>query len=239
MSSLPPAGFLDLVAGPNTDAYLVARRGPSIPGGLDLHVLGMRERVRRKRVCAGQRIVFARVPLGAHQAVFGVAATALAGHTIPIDALWGRDAAHALLEKLARMPDDAEATSALEHALADRYASSPPGATCSFVQHAAERLAFASVGEVSRQLGVSERHMRRMFQQSTGLSPKTFARLKRFDRAVRQALDESRTNWSGLAIDAGYYDQAHLIADFHAIAGMTPRKFMAEVRDRRGVMSFR
>jgi len=239
MSSFPPAGYLDLVAGPNTDAYLVARRGPSIPGGLDLHVLGMRERVRRKRVCAGQRIVFARVPLGAHQAVFGVAATALAGQTIPVDALWGRNAANDLMERLARMPGDAEATSVLEDALADRHASSPSGATCRFVQHAAELLAFSGVGEVSRQLGVSERHMRRVFQQSTGLSPKTFSRLKRFDRAVRQALDERRTNWSGLAIDAGYYDQAHLIADFHAIAGTTPRQFMAEVRDRRGAMSFR
>lgn len=239
MSSFPPAGYLDLVAGPNTDAYLVARRGPSIPGGLDLHVLGVHERVRRKRVCVEQRIVFARVPPGMHQAIFGVSAAALAGNTIPVDALWGRNAAHALTEKLALMQDDTEATSLLEHALAERHVSSPSAAAHRFVQHAADLLAFSSISEVARRLGVSERHMRRLFHQSTGLSPKTFARLKRFDRAVRHALNESRTNWSGLAIDAGYYDQAHLIADFHAIAGTTPRKFMAEVRERRGVMSFR
>jgi hypothetical protein len=36
-------------------------------------------------------------------------------------------------------------------------------------------------------------------------------------------------SWSDIAVGAGYYDQAHLIADFHSIAGATPREFLAEV----------
>ena len=33
-----------------------------------------------------------------------------------------------------------------------------------------------------------------------------------------------------VAAEAGYYDQAHLIAEFHAIAHVTPREFLGELR---------
>jgi len=38
------------------------------------------------------------------------------------------------------------------------------------------------------------------------------------------------SSWASIAAAAGYYDQAHLIAEFRAIAGMTPRAFLDELR---------
>lgn len=233
------ATHLDLVASPSANMYLVARYGPSIPGGLDVHALGARQRVHRKRIYRGHRAAFVRVPYETHQAVFGVPASALVGRTIPIEEIWSRSAAEDLIGKLADTHDSATAASVLEDAIALRVASTPMDARHGFVRRAAGLLEHANVGEVSTQLGISDRHLRRVFQEVTGLNPKTFARLKRFDRAVSSALNNGESNWSSVAVDAGYYDQAHLIADFHVIAGTTPQKFLAEVRDQRRLIAFR
>jgi AraC-like DNA-binding protein len=69
-----------------------------------------------------------------------------------------------------------------------------------------------------------------VFRETVGVSPKAFARLARFDRALRAAREDGHASWASIAAAAGYYDQAHLIADFRAIAGVTPRAFLGELR---------
>lgn len=82
---------------------------------------------------------------------------------------------------------------------------------------------------VAGDLGVSERQLRRVFREEAGLSPKTFAKLTRFHRALSVASEEGETSWASIAAAVGYYDQAHLIAEFRAIAGTTPRALLAEL----------
>jgi AraC-like DNA-binding protein len=86
------------------------------------------------------------------------------------------------------------------------------------------------VTTVAADLGVSERHLRRVFRETVGVSPKTFARLARFHHALRAARDDGHAGWARIAADAGYYDQAHLIAEFRAIAGVTPQALLGELR---------
>ena len=100
------------------------------------------------------------------------------------------------------------------------------------VQQAARRLESRNVTSVAKDLGVSERHMRRAFAEVVGLSPKALFKLLRFDRALEAAKNRRDVSWSDIAVGAGYYDQAHLIADFRSIAGATPREFLAEVSSR-------
>jgi len=97
------------------------------------------------------------------------------------------------------------------------------------VLKATEQLASASVSTVARELGTSERHLRRVFRGAVGVSPKQFARLVRFERAVRAAHEDVRGSWANIAAAAGYYDQAHLIGEFHSISGVTPRAFLDEL----------
>lgn len=230
---------LDILSGPSAHVHLAVRYGWSIPGGMDIHVVGARQRVHRKRIAGGHRAAFVRVPSGTHRAVFGIPANALVGHTLPIDDVWNRSDAQVLLEKLADQRDAGAAASVLEQAIAERVAAAPVGIRQGLVHHAADLLERATVGDVSTQLGVSERHLRRVFQDSIGVNPKAYARLKRFDRAVFCALEDLGASWSGVAVEAGYYDQAHLIAEFHSIAGTTPQKFMSEIRDQRRLITFR
>jgi AraC-like DNA-binding protein len=86
------------------------------------------------------------------------------------------------------------------------------------------------VRAVAVDLGVSERHLRRVFRETVGMSPKAFTRLARFQRALGAARKDARLSWASIAAAAGYYDQAHLIAEFRAIAGVTPRELLRELR---------
>ncbi len=97
------------------------------------------------------------------------------------------------------------------------------------VESAAGRLESRKVASVAEDLGISERHLRRVFREQVGMSPKDFFRLMRFERTLKAARRGRDFSWSDIAVDAGYYDQAHLIADFRSIAGATPREFLAEV----------
>ncbi|MDR1746735.1 MAG: helix-turn-helix domain-containing protein, partial [Tannerella sp.] len=50
----------------------------------------------------------------------------------------------------------------------------------------------------------------------------------RFQRALYEKQHNNDLTMFALAIDCGYYDQAHFIADFKSICGQTPLKFFQE-----------
>jgi AraC-like DNA-binding protein len=90
---------------------------------------------------------------------------------------------------------------------------------------AARRVARQQVGAVARDLGVSERQLRRRFRAAAGYGPKTLARVLRFRRFV-EAIDGGRTDLAALAFEAGYADQAHLTRETTRLAGLPPAAFM-------------
>lgn len=219
-----------LVSMPRPEVSLVVRFGPSAPGGLDAHAFGGRERAHRKVIRRGQRAVTVRFHLGASEAVAGVSASAIAGRIVALEDVWGGAATRRLLEGLAAAKDTRHAAAIVESAIAERIAHTDGRrARPRLALDAAERLASANVNAVALDLGVSERHLRRVFREAVGVSPKAFARLRRFDRALRAAREDGRASWANIAATAGYYDQAHLIADFRAIAGVTPRALLGEL----------
>jgi len=117
----------------------------------------------------------------------------------------------------------------LESAITERAADTNR-ANAQLALRAAERLVSANVSTVAADLGVSERHLRRVFRDAVGVSPKEFAKLVRFDRAISAAHADVRASWASIAAATGYYDQAHLIGEFHSICGVTPRALLSELR---------
>jgi len=78
---------------------------------------------------------------------------------------------------------------------------------------------------------LSPSQLERRFRQLTGVSPKTFARLVRFE-AVRDSLFmDPAYPPAKVAHDFGYTDQAHFIHDFKAFAGRTPGALMAQLQE--------
>jgi AraC-like DNA-binding protein len=77
---------------------------------------------------------------------------------------------------------------------------------------------------------VTRQHLARRFSQLVGVSPKTFARVVRLGRVierVRAMPAGGAINWSALALDVGYYDQAHLVDEFRELTGVTPAAWLA------------
>jgi AraC-like DNA-binding protein len=219
------------VAIPRPEVQLVARFGATARGGVDVHALGVRETAHRKVLRTGQRAVTARLRLGALQVVLGVPAAAIAGRIVALEQLWGDGETRRLLERLAGARDMVQSASILDTAIAERLRlAAAQGARTGLAIDAAARLRRAKVSAVAADLGVSERHLRRVFRETVGVSPKVFAKLARFRRALRAAGVEGQARWANVAAVAGYYDQAHLIAEFRAIAGVTPRVLLAELR---------
>ncbi len=215
---------------PRSEIHLVVRFGPAAENGLDVHACGARQTVRRKLIRRGQRTVMARLHLGVAEAVLGASASAMAGQLVPLAELWGGAATRQLCSRLAAARHTADAAAILESALGQRAAiANRRPSRARLALDAAEMLRSASVSAVAVDLGVSERHLRRVFREVVGVSPKAFAKLTRFQRAVRFARDDARASWAHIATAAGYYDQAHLIAEFHAISGVTPRALLREL----------
>ncbi len=75
---------------------------------------------------------------------------------------------------------------------------------------------------LAQHLDVSERHLRRRFQAALGMSPKTYARQLRITAAAMQADRQAAPDWAAIAAGSGYFDQAHMIAEFGALCGRTP-----------------
>ena len=218
------------VALPRAEIQIVVRFGPSARNGIDVHALGMQQTVRRKLIRRGQRAVTARLRLGSSKAVLGVPASAVAGSILALDDLWSGAAVQGLLDRLSRVSDMMEAVEIIESAIAERLSlAEARDADVPLALRAAATLATANVSSVAVELGVSERHLRRVFREAVGLSPKAFARLARFRHALRIARDDTRLSWATIAAAAGYYDQAHLIEEFRAIGGVTPRALLSEL----------
>jgi len=219
------------IALPAPEAHLVVRFGPPTRSGLDVHVMGGRQKVHRKTLPRGQRIVAARLHLGAAAAVLGVPDSAVAGRVVALEELWGSAATRRLCERLAAAPNTQQAAVVLEAAIAERLSlPASQRAATRLVLEAAARLGSANVTSVAGDLGVSERHLRRIFREAIGVGPKTFSMLTRFRHALRAARDSADASWATIAAAAGYYDQAHLISDFRAISGVTPQALLGELR---------
>ena len=88
-------------------------------------------------------------------------------------------------------------------------------------------LAVGPIWRLAERLGVTARHLRRAFVENIGIAPKDFARSVRLQRAVHMAA--TSRDWARIAVDAGYYDQSHLIADFRDLVGITPGAFLKRV----------
>lgn len=86
-----------------------------------------------------------------------------------------------------------------------------------------------SVTDLAADLGWSRQHLARRFRDEFGAGPKLAARILRFERARKMLqAPPPRRPLAEIALDCGYFDQAHLNRDFTELAGCTPTELLAE-----------
>lgn len=78
------------------------------------------------------------------------------------------------------------------------------------------------IADVACEIGMSRERFSKAFRREFGLTPKTFARVRRFARALRARRQEPSLDGAALAAQCGYVDQAHMIHDFREFAGSPP-----------------
>lgn len=72
-----------------------------------------------------------------------------------------------------------------------------------------------------------QRHFERKFKHQTGYSPKEYSRIIKFKNAVDLLRSTSSNQLFSVAIEAGYYDTAHLSKEIKALSGNTPGSFLS------------
>lgn len=80
-------------------------------------------------------------------------------------------------------------------------------------------------------LYISERQFERRFNQSVGLSPQVYIRVKRFNEAIRLIKTGKFERLTDVASALKFFDQSHFIRDIKAFSGMTPKSLAQQVDD--------
>lgn len=81
-----------------------------------------------------------------------------------------------------------------------------------------------TVEALARAAGVSRQHLAREFRNRIGIAPKLYCRVARFQSGLRYAGCRATVDWAQAALDMGYADQSHLIAEFRQFSGLTPQE---------------
>ena len=86
------------------------------------------------------------------------------------------------------------------------------------------------IEKIAATLGLATRSLHRKVRNATGGSPKAYGRLLRFHHALERSDRQIEPDWSNLALECGFYDQAHLIRDFQFYSHNSPRRLHRERR---------
>jgi AraC family transcriptional regulator len=81
-----------------------------------------------------------------------------------------------------------------------------------------------TINELAEEAGISRSHFIRRFRAETGVSPHRYLSQRRIDKAKTMLL-ETDMELVDIALDLGFCSQSHFTQVFHALAGITPRKF--------------
>jgi AraC-like DNA-binding protein len=81
------------------------------------------------------------------------------------------------------------------------------------------------VADLVDRVGLSHRRFLDLFAAQVGLTPKRFARVRRFQHALRRLRAGGPVHWADVALSCGYYDQAHFIHEFKEFSGVNPTTY--------------
>lgn len=154
--------------------------------------------------------------------VFGVPLSELAGTVVPLEELLRRDES-GFIEHVAELPSWDARTEAVERWVGRRWhrGRRPDPRIAGALQLIERTDGRIDIGEVGRVANLSRPHLSRLFREHVGVTPKVFARLRRFE-AIVDRVRAGSGSWSSIAADLGFSDQAHLAREVRALSDHTP-----------------
>lgn len=91
-----------------------------------------------------------------------------------------------------------------------------------------ENVGNVSIEQLAGELSISKRQLERRFTAAVGISPKLLARIIRFQNILQLIENKELKNFTTVAYEGGFYDQAHFIKDFKDFTGLNPKQYFSE-----------
>ncbi len=169
-------------------------------------------------------------PTGAHR-FFDFEMNSLANRIESLDSVWG-SSVRQVEERLWSALSFKEQTVVAEMVLRERMRK--PTNIAAWLNTAVASISEAhgtrGVRDVARDVDISERGLERRFNRYIGLNPKAFSRIVRFQSFLRAIGSARKPDILDIAYRFGYFDQSHLIRDFHQYSGMSPSAYLTKNR---------
>ena len=86
---------------------------------------------------------------------------------------------------------------------------------------------FDNIENVAARYGISSRYLQKLFLQYTGLTPKLYSKINRFQNSLR-LVTKKDASLTSIAYDCGYFDQSHFIREFKSFTGYTPSGYSGD-----------
>jgi AraC-like DNA-binding protein len=159
-------------------------------------------------------------------------ASSLANRTVPVNRIFGRGverkSLNALESVLLGPVNEDRMVEAAEAFFLSRVPAPDETVTLagSLVRRILEEPEIKTVDDLVNRTGIGKRTLQRIFGEYVGAAPKWVIRRYRLHELVEKFNSGSKMNWADLALELGYFDQAHLINDFKSIVGYSPVHYL-------------
>ena len=147
--------------------------------------------------------------------------------TIDLGSVWGREA-NSIREAILHEPDIDKRFDILEKYFLQKGKNKMENHA--LVHYSVGQLVQSpqmwSIKNLSHKTGITQKHLITLFRKYVGLSPKMFSRIYKFQKVIHLIGQEEKIDWSMLAYEGGYFDQAHFIKEFQAFSGINPTAYL-------------
>ena len=149
--------------------------------------------------------------------------------TIELDSIWSKDA-NALRETILHEPSVDKRFSILEKYFLQKGKNKMENHV--LLHYSVSQLVQSpqmwTIRSLSDKTGITQKHLITLFKKYVGLSPKMFSRINKFQKVLQLIEQQKKIDWSMLAYECGYFDQAHFIKEFQAFSGINPAAYLGK-----------
>jgi AraC-like DNA-binding protein len=206
---------------PHPNVHVIFETAGSVVAGVQTRMFS--------RVLEGQSQVFGiKFKPGGFRPFLKFATSKLADRVVAAESILGKDvnALESILLSSGEENEKVEAANAFFRARMPKPDAVIEGVG-TIVERILEERDIKTVDDLVDRTGIGKRSLQRMFNEYVGVSPKWVIRRYRLHELVERFNSNDEPRWADLALELGYFDQAHLINDFRSITGYSPTEYQA------------
>ena len=210
---------------PHPNFQVVFEEGGSQVGGVSTRMF--------TRVLQGESHVFGvKFSAGAFRPFLRGPASSLADRTVAVTQVLGEEVGALEAILISRDASEDDMIAAANAFFLPRLPAAPDETIVlagQLVRRILEDRDIKTVDDLVSKAGIGKRTLQRVFNEYVGVNPKWVIRRYRLHELIERVHDsQNPVDWAQLALELGYFDQAHLINDFRSIVGCSPVQYQKQ-----------